>query len=490
MSRKRDKPYFSRHAPYSGSKRRRPLPPHPEPEPELDKPTYKQPPPPALVVTGLPPDCSVLDLKSRFEIYGPISRIRIDRDAVGYVTYRAADSAQAAIAASLDPSFGITIESKKLQVLWATDPLAQWRKGVGAGAENRDSGAGSSASSNLVRPEVPLRGRGRGNKLASAIVNPRGGAAAAPTTAAPATAAESSSSALDAPSKPREIVAYDDILKVIENKEQRLESNQRIVVMEESEETRGVKQEEACSEQELWSWGAGADGQATGRARPLTASPPYSLLCRRTHLLPHLRRRSRSRLDLRSLPCFRTKNKKNHLYADAAGVSGDEVYGFGSGKRDQLGISKVFPERTYGFEGVKIASIVANGDHTAALSGAEVHMLGGNHHGVLSNPEKMTPVKHLAVVVEKIPCLGESRSEQIAAGAEHSAIVTEDGVIKTWGWGEHGQLGLGNTDAKRVLKKCVSATNFGKKPTQSRFTAVAGLQLRVAILRLINNLVT
>ncbi|XP_068332198.1 uncharacterized protein At1g27050 [Pyrus communis] len=216
MSRKRDKPYFSRHAPYSGSKRRRPLPPHPEPEPEpeLDKPTYKQPPPPALVVTGLPPDCSVLDLKSRFEIYGPISRIRIDRDAVGYVTYRAADSAQAAIAASLDPSFGITIESKKLQVLWATDPLAQWRKGVGAGAENRDSGAGSSASSNLVRAGVPLRGRGRGNKLASAIVNPRGGAAAAaaPTTAAPATAAESSSSALDAPSKPREIVAYDDIL--------------------------------------------------------------------------------------------------------------------------------------------------------------------------------------------------------------------------------------------------------------------------------------
>ncbi|KAM1610429.1 hypothetical protein ACFXTN_020831 [Malus domestica] len=33
------------------------------------------------------------------------------------------------------------------KVLWATDPLAQWRKEVRAGAENRDSGAGSSASS-------------------------------------------------------------------------------------------------------------------------------------------------------------------------------------------------------------------------------------------------------------------------------------------------------------------------------------------------------
>ncbi|KAM1417685.1 hypothetical protein ACFXTN_019524 [Malus domestica] len=69
------------------------------------------------------------------------------------------------------------------------------------GRRTRD---GSSASSNLVRAEVPLRGRGRGNKLASSIVNPRGGGAAG---------VDSSSSALDAPSKPREIVAYDDILE-------------------------------------------------------------------------------------------------------------------------------------------------------------------------------------------------------------------------------------------------------------------------------------
>lgn len=24
-------------------------------------------------------------------------------------------------------------------------------------------------------------------------------------------------------------------------------------------------------------------------------------------------------------------------------------------------------------------------------------------------------------------------------------VFTEDGSVKTWGWGEHGQLGLGNT---------------------------------------------
>lgn len=120
-NRKRDKPYFSRHVPASLSKRRRPHPPRHDGGDDdggdviEDKPIQKPAPPPALVVSGLPAECSVLDLKSRFEIYGSISRIRIvDRDGLAYVMYRAKDSAEAAIAASLDPSFGITIDSKKV----------------------------------------------------------------------------------------------------------------------------------------------------------------------------------------------------------------------------------------------------------------------------------------------------------------------------------------------------------------------------------------
>ncbi|OMO55129.1 hypothetical protein COLO4_36183 [Corchorus olitorius] len=197
MSRKRDKPYFSRHNPAYSFKRRRPLPPHPPPPTEdEDKPAAKPTPPPALVVMGLPTNCSVLDLKSRFEIYGSISRIRINRDAVGYIAYRSKESAEAAIAASLDPSFGITVDSKKVQVLWATDPLAQWREGVGTGSNKAN---GSASSSKLLRPEVPLSRHGRGNKLASAIiVNPR--------------SSDDGSSILEVPFKGREIVAYDDIL--------------------------------------------------------------------------------------------------------------------------------------------------------------------------------------------------------------------------------------------------------------------------------------
>lgn len=77
-------------------------------------------------------------------------------------------------------------------------------------------------------------------------------------------------------------------------------------------------------------------------------------------------------------------------------------------------------------------------------------MLGGTHHGCLSESQRMNPAKHLSegskeVDLGKICGLNGIKVLQIAAGAEHSALVTENALVMTWGWGEHGQLGLGNT---------------------------------------------
>ena len=114
MSRKREKPYHSRHALSSIAKRRRPSLLELPDSASRDAPATKHSSPAAVLVIGLSPECSVLDVKSRFEIYGCISRIRIDRDGVGYITFRSKDSADAAITASLDPFFGITIDSKRV----------------------------------------------------------------------------------------------------------------------------------------------------------------------------------------------------------------------------------------------------------------------------------------------------------------------------------------------------------------------------------------
>ncbi|KAL3644550.1 hypothetical protein CASFOL_009730 [Castilleja foliolosa] len=199
-SRKREKPYFSRHAPYSHPKRRRPLP--------LDaaagedtigdnsaSSSAAEKAPTSVVVIGVPIECSVLDLKSRFEIYGPISRTRMEPSGVAYINFRSNDAAQSAVDAALDSSFPLTLHSVPVQVIWASDPATVWKGGVG----RRDS-----LSSKLVRAEVPLSRRGRGNKLGSAIVNPRDEINVDKI----ADAGVGSERAF----KGREIVAYDDIL--------------------------------------------------------------------------------------------------------------------------------------------------------------------------------------------------------------------------------------------------------------------------------------
>ncbi|KAG8383127.1 hypothetical protein BUALT_Bualt05G0152400 [Buddleja alternifolia] len=149
-SRKREKPYYSRHAPYSLPKRRRPLPLDAAAAGGAaidDSSTSAAKAPTSVVVIGVPADCSVLDLKSRFEMYGPISRTRMEPDGVAYINFRSNDAAQSAV-----------------QVMWASDPVPQWKGGIG-----RKDGL----ASKLVRAELPLSRHGRGNKLGSAIVNPR-----------------------------------------------------------------------------------------------------------------------------------------------------------------------------------------------------------------------------------------------------------------------------------------------------------------------------
>ncbi|XP_070043931.1 ultraviolet-B receptor UVR8 isoform X1 [Nicotiana tomentosiformis] len=210
---------------------------------------------------------------------------------------------------------------------------------------------------------------------------------------------------------------------------------------------------------------------------------------------------------------FKTKHVEQitcgmrHSLVLLKGDTEDLIYGFGSGKRGQLGISDdkqksvSTPQVTLGFENVKIRIIAANGDHSAAISvnghlyvwgrafcGAsdvyrprhvtadlsfiqvalgwnhalvltdlrhttligdgEVYMLGRYNYNVPAGTQKANSMKHISdeVVMQRILDFNSRKVVQIGAGAEHSALVTDDGSVMTWGWGEHGQLGLGDTD--------------------------------------------
>lgn len=92
----------------------------------------------------------------------------------------------------------------KVQVMWASDPVPQWKGGVGQK---------EGLSSKLVRAEVPLSKYGRGNKLGSAIVNPRDEDNGNKNTNGDQLNVNAiGSSGIDRPFRGREIVAYDDIL--------------------------------------------------------------------------------------------------------------------------------------------------------------------------------------------------------------------------------------------------------------------------------------
>ncbi|RZC87497.1 hypothetical protein C5167_036037 [Papaver somniferum] len=196
---KREKPYYSRQISSSLAKRLKPAPaPPPFLEPaaaesndeiqldeQFNKPTSQNSS--MVVVHNLSHDCSVLNLKSRLEIYGSISRIRIDHG-VGYVTFRSRDSAEASVIASLDPELGITIDSQQVVVSWSNNHSPSWREGVDK----------KSPTSRLLRPEIPLRKHGRGNKL-------NNNSSSSNTTRNPRNAP-------DLPFKGREIIAYDDLL--------------------------------------------------------------------------------------------------------------------------------------------------------------------------------------------------------------------------------------------------------------------------------------
>ncbi|KAJ0982847.1 hypothetical protein J5N97_011102 [Dioscorea zingiberensis] len=196
-----------------------------------------------------------------------------------------------------------------------------------------------------------------------------------------------------------------------------------------------------------------------------------------------------------------------HSIALVKGSSGDSVYGFGAGRHGQIGKpgdatsrSNNFPVVVPGLENCSIAHICANGDHSAALttngqlytwgrgfngssdshipqpltsslrfakvalgwnhallvSDGGTYILGGDRHGMLTSdlktqqssiPSSCIRSENSSAIptLRKVPGLDGENVVCIAAGAEHSALVTERGTVMTWGWGEHGQLGLGNT---------------------------------------------
>ncbi|PNT68828.1 hypothetical protein BRADI_3g45740v3 [Brachypodium distachyon] len=133
-----------------------------------------------------------------------------------------------------------------------------------------------------------------------------------------------------------------------------------------------------------------------------------------------------------------------------------QLYSWGWGDFGRLGhgnSSDVFhPQPIEALQGIKIKQIACGDSHCLAVTDAgQVHSWGRNQNGQLGlgNTED-------SLLPQKIHAFEGVCVKMIAAGAEHTAAILEDGDLYGWGWGQYGNLGLGDRNDRLVPEKVSS----------------------------------
>ncbi|XP_076831360.1 putative E3 ubiquitin-protein ligase HERC4 [Brachyhypopomus gauderio] len=135
---------------------------------------------------------------------------------------------------------------------------------------------------------------------------------------------------------------------------------------------------------------------------------------------------------------------------------GGEVFAWGQNKYGQLGLgrdvsSQPVPALVRALTGVPVSQIAAGGAHTLALAlPSQVFCCGANAAGQLGLKRTDEKGRFSMCVV---PALRRLAVASISCGAEHTAVLTKDGEVYTFGEGEHGQLGHNSTDKELLPRK-------------------------------------
>jgi len=143
----------------------------------------------------------------------------------------------------------------------------------------------------------------------------------------------------------------------------------------------------------------------------------------------------------------------------AAGVShslavtdNGDVYSFGFGSNGRLGHgdtdSQTTPKLIDALDNLNIVQVAAGSVHSLALTDdGDVYSVGRSNFGQLGHGDEAqenTP--------KLIDALDSPNIVQVAAGSVHSLAVTDDGDVYSFGFGNNGRLGHGDTDQQNTPK--------------------------------------
>uniref|UniRef100_A0A8C9YLM2 RCC1-like domain-containing protein n=1 Tax=Sander lucioperca TaxID=283035 RepID=A0A8C9YLM2_SANLU len=181
-----------------------------------------------------------------------------------------------------------------------------------------------------------------------------------------------------------------------------------------------------CASGQVFSWGAGEDGQRGILPR---------LLCNRPSQVP---------IPLQ-LPVIQVACGNSHSLALTKG----DVFSWGLNSHGQLGLGKEVPRQhtpvlVCALTGVAVTQVSAGASHSLFLTlPGLVYCCGANKYGQLgvNRVDENDYLKPLGV-------------RFISCGEAHSAVLTKDGKVFTFGEGSHGQLGH-NSSANEVRPRLV-----------------------------------
>ncbi|XP_067901927.1 probable E3 ubiquitin-protein ligase HERC3 isoform X2 [Heterodontus francisci] len=142
-----------------------------------------------------------------------------------------------------------------------------------------------------------------------------------------------------------------------------------------------------------------------------------------------------------------------------------QIFAWGQNTNGQLGLdskdaSQCNPQCVMSLIGMPVVQITAGGEHSFALSlSGAVFGWGRNNHGQLGL--KDTEDRHKPIYVKLLEC---KKTIHISCGEEHTAVLTKDGLVFTFGAGSYGQLGHNST--KDEMKPHLVGYLFGSKVSQ------------------------
>ncbi|KAL1321543.1 hypothetical protein HN51_066382 [Arachis hypogaea] len=207
---------------------------------------------------------------------------------------------------------------------------------------------------------------------------------------------------------------------------------------------------------QVWGWGYGGEGQLGLGSRVKMVSSPHVIPCMEStsgkDRSSTAHQGSGAGAQVSKVPGSYVKEIACGGRHSAVVTDAGALLTFGWGLYGQCGqgnnADQLRPTLVPSLLSTTVEKIAAGLWHTLCVTvDGHIYAFGGNQFGQLgtgSDQPETLPKQLEASRFEN------KHSSMVSCGARHSALLTEDGHLFTWGWNKYGQLGLGDSTDRNV----------------------------------------